>query len=373
MTGSQLAQPETWEAGNTTQDGTGVGTHTYQWDAEGRLKSVDDGTTASYVYNALGQRVEKLVSSAYTEIVYGLGGQPIGYHNRTDWTDQFFYLGATPFAKYQGNVTYFIHGNHLGSTSMVFNHTGGTVAQDEIFYPWGERWDYAGTLYDERFASLGRRDAETGNDPTLFRMYESRLYRWLSPDPGAGSIYNPQSLNRYAYVLNNPVSFIDPLGLDPTCTITIVDDQHLLSSTQLAEAQIEIINMFKQAGINVMFNQTNPDFTVTLVPQPGFWQAGVQPGDLAVNDAYLGGLLGVASSATAFTERIGKEVGPNMGTALGRVVAHEFGHFGLGLVHRKGWPGELEIGIMAQGLDWLSNGQNFDPRLHVPQLQAFCE
>jgi len=203
-------------AGNTTQDGTGAGTHTYQWDAEGRLKSVDDGTTASYVYNALGQRVEKLVSSAYTEIVYGLGGQPIGYHNRTDWTDQFFYLGAAPFAKYQGNVTYFIHGNHLGSTSMVFNHTGGTVAQDEIFYPWGERWDYAGTLYDERFASLGRRDAETGNDPTLFRMYESRLYRWLSPDPGAGSIYNPQSLNRYAYVLNNPVSFIDPLGLDGT-------------------------------------------------------------------------------------------------------------------------------------------------------------
>jgi hypothetical protein len=199
------------------------------------------------------------------------------------------------------------------------------------------------------------------------------MARWLSPDPVAGSIFDPQSLNRYAYVLNNPCSLIDPLGLDPTCTITIVDDQHLLSSTQLAEAQIEIINMFKQAGINVMFNQTNPDFTVTLVPQPGFWQAGVQPGDLAVNDAYLGGLFGVASSATAFTERIGKEVGPNMGTALGRVVAHEFGHFGLGLVHRKGWPGELEIGIMAQGLDWLSNGQNFDPRLHVPQLQAFCE
>jgi hypothetical protein len=48
---------------------------------------------------------------------------------------------AAPFAKYQGKVTYFIHGNHLGSTTMVYNHTGGTVVQDEIFYPWGERWD----------------------------------------------------------------------------------------------------------------------------------------------------------------------------------------------------------------------------------------
>jgi RHS repeat-associated protein len=121
--------------------------------------------------------------------------------------------GAAPFAKYQGNVTYFIHGNHLGSTTMVYNHTGGTVVQDEIFYPWGERWAYGGTLYDERFASLGRRDAESTLDPTLFRMYESRLYRWLSPDPLAGHILNPQSLNRYGYVLNNPVNFIDPLGL----------------------------------------------------------------------------------------------------------------------------------------------------------------
>jgi hypothetical protein len=39
------------------------------------------------------------------------------------------------------------------------------------------------------------------------------LRRWLSPDPVAGDILNPQSLNRYAYVLNNPVNFIDPLGL----------------------------------------------------------------------------------------------------------------------------------------------------------------
>jgi uncharacterized protein RhaS with RHS repeats len=60
-----------------TSDGTGVGAHTYRWDAEGRLTSVG-GTgcsAASYTYNALGQRVEKLVGSTYTEIVYGAFGQ----------------------------------------------------------------------------------------------------------------------------------------------------------------------------------------------------------------------------------------------------------------------------------------------------------
>jgi RHS repeat-associated protein len=89
------------------------------------------------------------------------------------------------------------------------------VTQKLLYYPWGQTWQSAGTVKDNRFASLGQRDAETGNDPTLFRLYNPRLYRWLSPDPLAGSILNPQSLNRYAYVLNNPVNVIDPLGLDP--------------------------------------------------------------------------------------------------------------------------------------------------------------
>ena len=129
--------------------------------------------------------------------------------------------GAAPVAKYQGNVTYFIHGNHLGSTTMVFNHTGGSVGQDEIFYPWGERWDYRGAFVDERFASLDRRDAESTLDPTLNRMYESNLGRWMTPDPVAGDITNPQSLNRYAYVLNNPTNSTDPLGLKPDDANTV--------------------------------------------------------------------------------------------------------------------------------------------------------
>ena len=74
-----------------------------------------------------------------------------------------------------------------------------------------------GTLWDERFASLGQRDSEATLDPTLFRMYTSGQGRWLSPDPIGGDISNPQSLNRYAYVLNNPCSLIDPLGLEEGC------------------------------------------------------------------------------------------------------------------------------------------------------------
>ena len=66
---------------------------------------------------------------------------------------------------------------------------------------------------EERFAKLGLRDAETSFDPTRYRMYASNQGRWLSLDALAGSVTNPQSLNRYAYVLNNPATLVDPQGL----------------------------------------------------------------------------------------------------------------------------------------------------------------
>ncbi len=51
----------------------------------------------------------------------------------------------------------------------------------------------------------------------MFRRYNPTQGRWISPDPAglsAADPANPQSWNRYAYVLNNPLSNIDPSGLD---------------------------------------------------------------------------------------------------------------------------------------------------------------
>jgi RHS repeat-associated protein len=56
-------------------------------------------------------------------------------------------------------------------------------------------------------------DTETGLYHTWFRQYDKTQGRWMSVDPLAGDIANPQSLNRYAYVLNDPINLFDPLGL----------------------------------------------------------------------------------------------------------------------------------------------------------------
>src|SRR5207245_5403293 len=81
------------------------------------------------------------------------------------------------------------------------------------YYPWGQLWQNNGYGWDARFASLPTFDYDLNLDETLFRLYAPAQSRWMSPDPLAGDILNPQSLNRYAYVTNNPTSMIDPLGL----------------------------------------------------------------------------------------------------------------------------------------------------------------
>ena len=74
------------------------------------------------------------------------------------------------------------------------------------------------TIRFPRSRSTGKeRDSESGNDYFKYRYYASSMGRWLSPDPAgmmAADLGDPQSLNRYAYVQNNPLSFVDPLGLD---------------------------------------------------------------------------------------------------------------------------------------------------------------
>jgi len=61
------------------------------------------------------------------------------------------------------------------------------------------------------------RDAATGLDYFGARYMSAAQGRFTSPDPAgllAAKPGNPQSWNLYAYVLNNPLAYIDPNGLD---------------------------------------------------------------------------------------------------------------------------------------------------------------
>ena len=79
---------------------------------------------------------------------------------------------------------------------------------------------FKGSLYDGdvRPRSTGKeRDSESGNDYFGARYYASSMGRYLSPDPmfiSAQRLMDPQSLNLYSYVRNNPLGLTDDSGLD---------------------------------------------------------------------------------------------------------------------------------------------------------------
>jgi RHS repeat-associated protein len=67
----------------------------------------------------------------------------------------------------------------------------------------------------------------SGNDQAMYRQYHSYWQRFDQPDPYEGSynLADPQSLNRYSYVQNDPVNFVDPSGLnmsETTCSYGVV-------------------------------------------------------------------------------------------------------------------------------------------------------
>jgi RHS repeat-associated protein len=76
------------------------------------------------------------------------------------------------------------------------------------------------------FASLDYYDTSTTTALTPFRVFSPNIGRWHSPDPAPADLTNPQSLNRYAYVLNNPTTLTDPTGLcGETYHYTMTDSQ----------------------------------------------------------------------------------------------------------------------------------------------------
>jgi RHS repeat-associated protein len=209
-------------AGNMTNDGY----HSYTYDAEGNITQVDAGSTAIYTYNALNQRVRiDKGSSAYEFVVNPNGKRDTVWdgHSHAELRHQ-YYWGTAPFAWYDG-YTHFQTLDYMGTARIQTSETG-TVEGVYSFLPWGDSLSGAGNGSDAysggaavndayHFAGLDH-DYETDTDHAQFRQYSPAQGRWLSPDPYGGSYdpTNPQSLNRFSYVLNNPLTFTDPLGLE---------------------------------------------------------------------------------------------------------------------------------------------------------------
>ena len=193
-------------AGNMTGDGT----YSYTFDAENRITAAN---SVNYIYDGKGMRVEKSSGSIYWRAITGDVLAETDTSGNTK--NEYIYFAGQRIAWWDslGN-SYYIYTDALGTTRTIAE-ANGTVCYDAEFTPYGQEIQHTNncpSTYNYKFTGY-ERDSETGLDYAFARYYSSRLGRFMSPDPLGGDISDPQSLNRYAYVGNNPLAYVDPSGL----------------------------------------------------------------------------------------------------------------------------------------------------------------
>jgi RHS repeat-associated protein len=201
-------------AGNVTNDGV----HSYSYDAENRLVSVDGGATAQYKYDHQNRRVTKIVGSSWTHYIWQ-GSQVIGEHDATTpYSTNPTYQVKSARVDYVYAGARMIHSRHRTSSTgpwttqyylgdrlsvrMTLDNSG-NVSSRRAHLPFGEDFAETGTQEKHQFTSY-ERDSESGLDYAINRGYSAAAGRFFSVDRIAGDVARPQRLNRYAYTKNDP-------------------------------------------------------------------------------------------------------------------------------------------------------------------------
>jgi len=201
---------------------------TYTYDANGRQTSAANGTwTQAQVYDAAGQRVQTTVGSTTRTIVYDAFGQNVAEYSGSTLEREHIYRAGSLLAIYEAgtSILKYVFMDSQGSARAILNSSGAVIARHD-YLPFGEEigagiglrttgQGFGATDTNRQRYGLTERDATTGLDHTLWRKHENLSGRWTSPDPLRGTIGAPQSFNAYTYAGNDPVNFIDPMGLDP--------------------------------------------------------------------------------------------------------------------------------------------------------------
>ena len=239
-------------SGNLITDANG---RSFAYDAENKQKTVSDagGTVGTYLYDGDGKRVKKMSSAETTVFAYDAAGKLAAEYLLTSATQQ------TPTTSYLTNDT-------LGSPRVITDQAGNVTSRRD-FMPFGEEIaglgsrtstiGYQADSIRQKFTGY-ERDAESDLDFAQARMYANKLGRFTSVDPlmASADIINPQTLNRYAYVGNNPTNLTDSSGMIWGINGNLV--QWFGSSDELKKAGFNTLTVFAQHlasdGSLVVFN-----------------------------------------------------------------------------------------------------------------------
>jgi RHS repeat-associated protein/uncharacterized repeat protein (TIGR01451 family) len=126
---------------------------------------------------------------------------------------KYYFLGSQRVAMRQDGVVYYFHTDHLGSTSAMSDEEGNAYGEPVRYLPFGEvRSGDLGSLPTDHGFTGQKHNDDVGLIFMQARYYLAGIGRFVQPDTIIPNPANPQSLNRFSYVLNSPLNFRDPTG-----------------------------------------------------------------------------------------------------------------------------------------------------------------
>ena len=197
--------------GNLVKLVNGSTTWQYSYDYENRLATVKNNnvTVQTNTYDSDGRRVEAVQGGQTTVYVYE--GKDLIYEKNTGSgaVDKYYYANGLMLDETcECGYSYYYLNDALGSVRQVMQSTNLLYSSD--YKPFGANYQKDGQTY---FQFSGKPiDGSTGLYYFGARFYNPSMQRFITEDTFPGIKDDPQSLNRYAYVEDNPLSRTDPTG-----------------------------------------------------------------------------------------------------------------------------------------------------------------
>ena len=203
--------------GNLIRKQDGSQTWDYRYDSENRLVGVNSGSDAwIYEYDAIGNRIATIYNGQRTEYLVdptGLG-DVVGEYNGTGSLIASYTHGLGLVSRFDGSGASYYDADAIGSIVGLTGNSG-TYLNQYSYLPFGEDLSKSETVSNpfEYVGQWGVMDEGNGLDFMRARYYDANIGKFTATDPIG---IEGRDTNLYRYVHNNPVNYIDSLGLQAT-------------------------------------------------------------------------------------------------------------------------------------------------------------
>jgi RHS repeat-associated protein len=221
----------------------------------GSIRRSDASAGVSYEYDGAGRRVRTVdgVSGVVVEYAY-VGDTLVAERRRNEWIPMVYGAnllqrgGVSQYWTWRGDLAATAGVDAPAQPAPVFDAFGDLVSGSPDVYAWNGAWGY-------------RNEAHTGGLQKVgVRWYDPAIGRFLQKDPWLGTPYEPLTLNRYGYCVNEPVQAVDPSGM-VRVKIPVVG----------IEVEFEIPNPFERPKSPIIDPKTGEPFE-----KPSLWERAVE-------------------------------------------------------------------------------------------------